>query len=88
MPASVAMGADGRFAAITSPRGGRVHRFDTESGACHVVRRSDVCGLAPAEKGFTATDGLGGVLRVTDGAEPLAAHEGLAWDNHLVPIHL
>ncbi|WP_306131274.1 DUF1513 domain-containing protein [Roseivivax marinus] len=83
---SVAMSADGGFAAITSPRGGRIHRFDTDTGACTAFRRADVCGIATAPEGFTTTDGRGGVLRLGTNLEPLAAEPDFAWDNHLVRI--
>lgn len=83
---SVAFSGDGRSVAITSPRGGRLHRFDVATGAVTPYRRGDVCGLAPAPGGFTATDGLGGIVAVGRDVAPLAAHDGLSWDNHLVAI--
>ncbi|WP_102110444.1 DUF1513 domain-containing protein [Oceaniglobus roseus] len=82
---SIAFDTAGSCVAITSPKGGRVHRFDRE-GFLDAPRRADVCGIATAEAGLIATDGFGGVLWI-DGAhvQPLqAAHR--AWDNHLIRI--
>ena len=85
---SVAFSGDGRSVAITSPRGGLVQVFDAGSGAW---RRSlalpDVCGLAPAQKGFVASTGAGAFYHVEGDApaKRLRSH-GLAWDNHIVPI--
>ncbi|SFE29597.1 DUF1513 domain-containing protein [Roseivivax sediminis] len=83
---SVAISWDGARVGITSPRGGRLHVFGRADGACTILRRPDICGLAPSADGFTATDGMGGVLRVTDRLAPLAADPGTAWDNHLIAI--
>jgi len=83
---SVAWNGAGTEVAITSPRGGRVHRFDPEGRFLGAVRRADVCGVAPREAGFLLTDGLGGVLSL-DGARaaPLGLR-GRAWDNHVVTL--
>ncbi len=83
---SGAFSGDGQQVAITSPRGGRLHVFDSEGGFLASHRRADICGLAAAPAGLLATDGLGGVLAGSgDGLRPLAKAER-AWDNHLVPI--
>ncbi|MCW1932855.1 DUF1513 domain-containing protein [Pararhodobacter zhoushanensis] len=72
--------------AITSPRGGRLHRFDTSGAFLGATRRADICGLAPCPGGFLTTDGGGGVLRVTQGhARPLGLRPR-AWDNHIVTL--
>ena len=83
---SVAFSRTGAEVAITSPRGGRVHRFNVGSGAVQSLTRADVCGLAPAARGLVATDGLGGVIRLSTSVEPLASFSGLSWDNHLVAL--
>lgn len=75
----------GGVAGITSPRGGRVHLFDLSGAFQDSIRRTDVCGLARAEHGLMATDGLGAVLRLDHGVTPLAVARR-AWDNHLVPL--
>jgi hypothetical protein len=83
---SVAFARDGRTVAITSPRGGRIHQFDTASDAVQSFARADVCGIAPASDGLVATDGLGGVIRLTPQPTPLASFADLSWDNHLVAL--
>lgn len=83
---SVAFGGAGHEVAITSPRGGRLHRFSSSGQFLGAVSRADVCGLAPRAKGFLLSDGLGGVLAL-EGAtpRPLSQHR-LAWDNHIVAL--
>ncbi|WP_417725518.1 DUF1513 domain-containing protein [Salipiger sp.] len=83
---SIAFCGDGSEIAITSPRGGRLHRFSETGAFLGAVSRTDVCGLATHERGYMASDGLGGLMLVT-GAEtaPLRRAED-AWDNHLVRI--
>ncbi|WP_168192189.1 DUF1513 domain-containing protein [Pararhodobacter marinus] len=72
--------------AITSPRGGRLHRFDARGAFLGATPRADICGLAPCPGGFLTTDGGGGVLRVTGGqARPLGLRPR-AWDNHIVTL--
>ena len=83
---SAAFSADETEIAITSPRGGRLHRFDTGGGFIAAEARADVCGIAPHPEGFIASDGLGGLIAVgPEGARPLARHE-CAWDNHIVAL--
>lgn len=83
---SIAFSGDRREVAITSPRGGRLHRFSAEGDFLGVVSRADVCGLASRPEGYMASDGLGGLISVTpDGPNPLARFER-AWDNHLVAL--
>jgi hypothetical protein len=87
---SVAFSGDGRRVAWTSPRGGLVQLFDTETGQPGALLRCpDGCGIAALGQGLAVTDGLGGIWRVdgTDRPVParLAAHP-CAWDNHLVRI--
>ncbi len=80
-------GIDGRTVAITSPRGGRVHRFDDRGTFLSSFARADVCGLAPALNGFVISDGLGGFSGLCDGrVRPLHLSDGRAWDNHLIKV--
>lgn len=81
---SVALAGD--EVGITSPRGGRVHRYGLDGVFRGAVMRPDVCGLAPRGAGLVATDGMGGVLGLTaEGVVPLAV-AARHWDNHLVPV--
>ncbi|WP_111537226.1 DUF1513 domain-containing protein [Palleronia aestuarii] len=84
---SVAIDGAGARIGITSPRGGRMHIFDREGQFHGAVLRADICGLATAPGGFTASDGTGGVLRIEQGEVRAAVTlPGLSWDNHLVAI--
>ncbi len=85
---SVAFSGDGSRAAITGPRGGRLHLFDTESASfLTALAIPDVCGVAPHAEGFLATDGYGGVRRVSsEGQEKEPLQRPQAWDNHLVSL--
>ena len=81
---SVAFTAPGRVA-LTSPRGGRMQRFDLETGFLGADRQPDICGVAGGADAALATDGLGHVHRLEDELVPLAQHP-VAFDNHLVRI--
>jgi len=82
---SVAISSEGRVG-ITSPRGARLHVFDSDGRFVASHRQPDICGLAAGAGGFFATDGLGHVLSERGGALALAATSARAWDNHLVRI--
>lgn len=83
---SIAISGDGSEIAITSPRGGRVHRFDGSGRFLGAMTRADVCGAATLADGFLLTDGLGGVLKLSHGkASPLGLRSR-AWDNHVVRL--
>ncbi|PVH27461.1 DUF1513 domain-containing protein [Pararhodobacter oceanensis] len=84
---SVGFSRDGQFLAITSPRGGQLHRFDAATGDfLSATAMEDVCGLAATAQGFLVTTGLGHVAQLAD--EPLTVTRlaGVAWDNHLIAI--
>ncbi len=85
---SVAFSGDGRWVAVTSPRGGIAQMFDAETGAfLGQEAQGDVCGAAPAGDGMLLTDGTGGLRWLGRGGEPLGeARLDLAFDNHLVPV--
>ena len=77
--------AEGKVA-ITSPVGGRVHRFDLLGAFLDAHARPDVCGVAPAGADMVLSDGLGGLLTLgASGLAPLSKAER-AWDNHLVRV--
>ena len=83
---SVAFSGDGSELAITSPRGGRLHRFALDGTFIGAVARANICGLAPLAAGYLASDGLGGVIALgPDGARALALQD-VAWDNHIVAL--
>jgi hypothetical protein len=88
---SVAWSGEGTEVAITSPRGGRVQRFDAGGAFLGAFARPEVCGVAPLPDGFLLSDGLGGLVALgalgAPGAEarPLAARPSL-WDNHVVAL--
>ncbi len=83
---SIAFSADGREVAITSPYGGRLHRFSAGGAFVAAEARQDICGLAPHPDGFIASDGFGGLITIgPGGARPLIRHD-LSWDNHIVTL--
>lgn len=83
---SIAFSGDGTEVAITSPRGGRLHRFSSDGTFLGAVSRTDICGLAPHPGGLLASDGLGGLITIgPDGPRPLS-HSDCAWDNHIVAL--
>ncbi|EYD77913.1 putative exported protein [Rubellimicrobium mesophilum DSM 19309] len=83
---SVAWSGDGIEVAITSPKGGRIQRFDAQGRFLGHASRPEVCGIAPLGTGFLLSDGLGGLLALQgDEVRPLARAE-VAWDNHVVTL--
>lgn len=83
---SVSFSGDGSSVAITSPKGGRVHRFATTGEFLGAVSRSDVCGLARHRSGFIASDGLGGLIHIESSETQPLARQRRAWDNHIVEL--
>jgi uncharacterized protein len=83
---SIAFGGDGSEVAITSPRGGRLHRFSDLGLFLGAVSRGDVCGLAARHDGLLASDGLGGLIAVVSGQSSPLAHFDCAFDNHIVAL--
>lgn len=83
---SIAFSGIGDEIAITSPRGGRLHRFSAEGAFLGAVSRSDVCGLAAYPAGLIVSDGLGGLIAITDSVIRSVAATRHAWDNHLVRL--
>ncbi len=72
--------------AITSPKGGLVHRFDLDGAFLDSHDRTDVCGVAPNDGGMVLSDGLGGLLTLdASGLAPLSKADR-AWDNHMVRV--
>lgn len=83
---SIAFSGDGTEVAITSPRGGRVHRFSDRGDFLGPVSRTDVCGLAAHRDGLLASDGLGGLIAIEAGRPRPLARCDRAWDNHIVGL--
>lgn len=89
---SVALEADGRYAAASSPRGGQVALFDRlEARFLGLTAMADVCGLAAAAPGrFVATSGAAGGREIAATGEPaprrLAGLDGHVWDNHVTAL--
>ncbi|MEL6642736.1 MAG: DUF1513 domain-containing protein [Pseudomonadota bacterium] len=82
---SVAFSAPGDSLAITSPRAGLVALIDVAQHSLRQYRQADICGVSADHDGILATDGMGGVHRVTAEPRRLAQH-ALAFDNHLIRI--
>jgi hypothetical protein len=84
---SIAFSTDGHQVAVTSPRGGVVQVLDRQSGKIAVEHRlSDVCGLAAAGAGFTATTGEGKIYALQGDTARQLGSAPLSWDNHLIPL--
>ena len=81
---------DGRFAGITSPRGGMAHVFRVEDGGlAEALAQADVCGLAAHALGFVTTDGTGGCRVIVPGGKVMdEGRAEVAWDNHLVRLNV
>ncbi len=83
---SIAIAADGRTIAVTSPRGGVVQYFDaitgqlTDSGTLE-----DVCGVLALDDGFAVSTGFG-ALQYRGGGGAIRVQTDFAWDNHLVSV--
>ncbi|PIE09192.1 MAG: twin-arginine translocation pathway signal [Rhodobacterales bacterium] len=83
---SVAFSASGEEIAITSPRGGWLHRFGADGAFLGAVKRADICGLATHPDGLFASDGQGAVMAITPRGPRLLARFNRAWDNHVVAL--
>ncbi len=83
---SIAFDGAGNNVAITSPRGGRMQAFDRGGVFVRSWERADICGLAPADGGFLASDGGGGLLHVSVKGVRALGLRPRAWDNHIVRI--
>ena len=83
---SVAFSGDGSQAAITSPRGGRLHVFGAGGQFVAAISRADVCGVAGLPGGFLVSDGQGALLSVRAGVPALLGRQDCAWDNHIIRL--
>lgn len=83
---SIAFAGAGDEIAITSPRGGRMHRFSAGGRFLGAVSRTDICGLAPRQDGYLASDGLGGLIAISPSRTAPLTRTDCAWDNHIVAL--
>ncbi len=72
--------------AISSPKGGRIHRFDFDGLFLGAYEQNDVCGLVGVQGGFIASDGNGTMRTIIDGALAREVWHDVSWDNHIVDI--
>ncbi len=83
---SIAFNGAGTEVAITSPKGGRIHRFTPEGAFLGAVVQPDVCGLVSLKDGFLASDGFGNFAKVSgDKLIQLKKHD-VSWDNHIIAL--
>lgn len=83
---SIAFAGNGEEVAITSPKGGRLHRFTPDGSFIGALKRTDVCGLASLGDGYLASDGLGGLIALNADGPHALNRLSSAWDNHLIAI--
>ncbi|SEL22394.1 DUF1513 domain-containing protein [Pacificibacter marinus] len=83
---SIAFNGAGTELAITSSKGGRLHRFALDGQFVGAAARTDLSGLAPYETGYLGSDGFGALLAFDPDARVLNSVAGLSWDNHLVSL--
>ncbi|KGB81731.1 MAG: DUF1513 domain-containing protein [Confluentimicrobium sp.] len=84
---SVAISSDGGSVAITSPRGGAIQLFDTDTAVFVAeLPQADVCGINAGPEGFVATTGNGTVIHMERGRVLGAESHRVAWDNHLIRL--
>ncbi|GAA3859191.1 DUF1513 domain-containing protein [Celeribacter arenosi] len=85
---SIAFSGNGAQVAITSPRGGLVQVFDVATARYRrSISMADVCGVAPAQGGFTITSGTGEIGRPDGASAGVLIQHDVQWDNHLVALH-
>jgi hypothetical protein len=85
---SVTYSNDGKSFAVSSPRGGVVTFWDCEGNYLSAFELEDTCGVAASGNGFLLTSGLGVVTAAGENSAPLRRHQGVAFDNHLIPIRI
>ncbi len=84
---SIAFAADGKTVAVTSPRGGLVQTYDTQSHTLNASKKiTDVCGIATHALGYAVTSGTGMVGSLAGNQTSLTETPSYQWDNHLILI--
>lgn len=74
------------YAAISSPKGGRVQVFGTDGAYAYDIERPDVCGLAALGNALILTDGFGAFVTTASGVPTSHRRSDRAWDNHLIAL--
>lgn len=84
---SIAFSGDGAQVGVTSPRGGVVQLFDTDSGGFRLsIDAPDACGLSARRDGFMITTGTGHISAWQGGRLMPLQQDPAQFDNHLVAI--
>ncbi|MCV2894242.1 DUF1513 domain-containing protein [Lentibacter sp. XHP0401] len=84
---SIALSVDTSEVAITSPKGGVVQVFNTQTGQLRsMVQLKDVCGISAGQQGFHVTTGTGLWGNVSHGGLSESVTQQVQWDNHLMPV--
>jgi hypothetical protein len=84
---SIAFSPDGTRIAATSPRGGLIQVYATQTLLLlDEINSTDVCGVTHLGEGFAATSGTGAIAPIGFSAHPRPAQYDLAWDNHLIRL--
>lgn len=83
---SISFNKDKSKFAITSPRGGAAHIFNSpENHFSRTTKKRDVCGIVAAlDAGFIATTGNGLILHLGDDRDEVLSKHDIMWDNHLI----
>ena len=83
---AIAFSGDGTEIAVSSPRGGRLHRFSADGTFFGAEMLTGVVGLAPHPAGFVATEAYGGIVTLgADGVQMLAEHD-LSWEEQILAV--
>lgn len=83
---SIAFSGSEAEVAITSPKGGRMHRFSLDGTFLGAVIQKDVCGLAPEKSGYFSSDGFGRLIVITESGPTKIAEHPCSWDNHILAL--
>ena len=89
---SITFDTSGAWLAVSCPKAHRILILDRGGALHHEVAVEDGCGVAAQDVPgkFVASGGTGKLVEIDaiSGASSELAAERLAWDNHLVPLHL
>ncbi|WP_435138889.1 DUF1513 domain-containing protein [Pseudopelagicola sp. nBUS_19] len=84
---SIAYSNDGSTVAVTSPRGGVLQLYETDTlRLLNDTSIADVCGIAVNRDYFVATSGNGTIVQVKNIAGAHVVRPHLSWDNHLISV--